>query len=101
MPSPELEEFAKILVQEVRDAAVLSADSNLRSDVSHVIAKRWKEAGCSGDLEGIARVLIPDIVDETVSQLLRAIDQGLLPISFQATNEKTIDLCKDGLSELV
>ncbi len=100
MLNPELEEFARILVQHVRDAAVLSADSNLRPDVSHVIAMRWKEAG-GGSLEGIARVLIPDIVDETVSQLLRAIDQGLLQLSFNAANGKTVDLCKDGIGELV
>jgi hypothetical protein len=101
MPNPELEEFAKILVQNVRDAAVLSADSNLRPDVSHVIAERWKEVGCTCDLEGIARVLIPDIVDETISQLLRAIDQGLLPLSFNAANGKTVELHKDGLGKLV
>jgi hypothetical protein len=101
MPNPELEEFAKILVQNVRDAAVLSADSNLLPDVSHVISERWKEAGRTCDLEGIARVLIPDIVDQTISQLLRAIDQELLPLSFNAANGKTVDLSKDGLGELV
>ena len=52
-------------------------------------------------MEGIARVLIPDIVDETVSQFLRAVDQGLLQLSFNAANGKTVDLCKDGFSELV
>lgn len=101
MPNPELEEFAKIIIEHVRDAAVQSADSNLRPEVRHVIAKRWKEAGRSGDLEGIAQALIPDIVDDTVSHLLRAIDQGLLQLSFKAANGKTIDLYEDGQSELV
>lgn len=101
MPNSELEEFARILVQQVRDGAVQVADLNLRPDVRHVIAQRWKQAGRGGNLEGIAGVLIPDIVDYTISQLLWAVDQGLLQLSFKAANGKTVDLSKDGLSELV
>jgi hypothetical protein len=98
--TPELEEFAKILVQRVRDAAIQSNDSCLRPDATHIVAKRWKEAGRNGTLQSIANVLIPDVVDDTVFHLLRAIDQGVLKISFTAPNGKTIDLSKEGLGEL-
>jgi hypothetical protein len=77
MPSPEIEEFAKILVRQVRDAAVRSSDQQLRPDVENVVAKRWKEAGRDGNLDSIARVLIPDIVDDTVFYLLQAIVSGI------------------------
>jgi hypothetical protein len=100
MLTPELQEFAKILVQQVRDTAVRSCDANLRPDVTHVVAKRWKAAERDSNVESIASVLVPDIVDETVSQLLRAIDQGLLKLSFSASNGKTVDLPSDGLGEL-
>lgn len=100
MPSPEIEEFAKILVQQVRDAAIQSSDRRLCADAGHVVAKRWKEAAADGNLESIATVLIPDIVDDTVFHLLRAIDQGLLRFSFIASNGKPINLPTDGLGEL-
>ena len=45
-------------------------------------------------------MVIPDTVDETVFHLLRAIDQGLLKLSFTAANGKKVDLPTDGLGEL-
>ena len=96
--SPEIEEFAKILVEKVRDAAIRSNDRRLKAQ--HVIAKRWKEAAAGGSPETFAKVLIPDVVDDTVFYLLHAVDDGLLKLSFTASNGKTVDLSKDGLSEL-
>jgi len=98
MTTPEIEEFAKILVQKVRDAAIQSNDRTLGEE--HVVAKRWKEAGASGPSDGFAKVLIPDIVDDTMFYLLHAIDDGLLKLSFTASNGKTIDLSTEGLGEL-
>lgn len=86
----EIEEFAKILVQKVRDAAIQSNDRTLGAE--HVIAKRWKEAAAGGSPEAFAKVLIPDIVDSTISHLLGAIDQELLRLSFTASNGKSVDL---------
>jgi hypothetical protein len=87
---PELEEFAKKLVEKVRDAAIRSNDRTLSAN--HVIAKRWKEAAASGSPEAFARVLIPDIVDSTISHVLNAIDQELLRLSFTASSGKSLDL---------
>jgi len=102
MPSPEINEFAKTLVQQVRDAAIQSSDRVLRPDVKHIIAKRWRQAATGGhaQLDPVATVLIPDIVDDTIFHLLHAIDQGMLKISFTASNGKVINLPEDGLSEL-
>ena len=100
MQSQEIEEFAKLLVNEVRDAAIQACDSTLNPKASHAIAKRWKKAGSDGDLDTIAKTLIPDIVDKTICQLLRAIDQGALQISFSSGNGKEIKLPADGMGEL-
>ena len=98
MPSPEIEEFAKLLVNHVRDASIQSSDNIL--DATHVIAKRWRSAGRHGDLKSIAKTLIPDIVDNTIFNLLDAIDNGALKISFKASNGKVVNLPEDGLWEL-
>ena len=95
MPNPEIEEFAKMLVQEVRDSAIRGCEVSLRPNAADPIAKRWKEAA-AGDPESFAKVIIPDVVDNTVFELLRAIDEGLFKISFTASNGKQVDLWKDG-----
>jgi hypothetical protein len=100
MPKPEIEEFAKILVREVRDAAIRSNDLRLRPDVTHAIAKRWRESAGTGQLESIAKTLIPDVVDNTIYYLLHAIDEGALQLSFIASNGQTVNLTKEGLGEL-
>lgn len=92
MVTPEVEEeFAKILVTRVRDAAIQSCDRILQSSGDSAIVKRWKEARAATP-EAFAKALIPDIVDEAIANLLIAIDQELLRLSFTASNGKTIDL---------
>jgi hypothetical protein len=81
VPSQEIEEFAKILVREVRDAAIESSDRQLQGPATNPVARRWKESAQSGNLESIASVLIPDIVDDTLFYLLNTIDQGLLQLA--------------------
>jgi hypothetical protein len=98
--TPEIEEFAKLLVEWVRDAAIRSNDGVFAG--KHAIAKRWKEAAASSSPEDFAKVIIPDIVDSTIAHLLGAIDQEVLQLSFTAASGKSIDLAKatDGLSGL-
>lgn len=98
MPKPEIEEFAKVLIENVRDAAIQSNDRTFGEQ--HVVAKRWNEAAANGSPEAFAKVLIPDIVDSVMFCLLRAIDDGVLRLSFTAANGKTLDLSTEGLSEL-
>ena len=102
MPSPEIEEFARILIREVRDAAIQSTDRSLRADAPDPVAKRWKEwpREHTVNLESVVTMVAADIVDDTIFHLLRAIDQELLQLSFTASNGKTVNLTKDGLGEL-
>ena len=97
MPNPEIEEFARILVREVRDAAVRNCDGLLRPNAGSPVAKRWRESGGQGASPG---VVIPDTVDETVFWLLHTIDEGLLRMKFVSGSGREVDLTKDGLGEL-
>jgi hypothetical protein len=99
VPIPEIEEFAKILVKQVRDATIQSCDRNLQSSFNNPIAKRWHEAANSTP-GSFAKVIIPDIVDSAISHLLGAIDQEVLHLSFTSSNAKSVDLVADGHGEL-
>jgi hypothetical protein len=101
MPNTEIEEFAAILVKRVRDEAIRGCDRTLRQDAKGHIAKRWKDLIQEGSPEALVRALIPDIVDATVCQLLRSIDEEVLKLSFTTSNAKTCDLNEEGFSELV
>ena len=64
------------------------------------VAKRWAKAAREEASVDIGRILIPDIVDGTIFYLLQAIDEGILPLRFTASNGKTVDLTAEGRSEL-
>lgn len=100
MQASEIEEFARLLVKQVRDPAIQSCDRLRKLGGEAPIAKRWSLALGSGDSDKVAEVIVPDCVDETVFYLLQAIDQGLLQLSFTASNGKTVDLPSDGAGEL-
>jgi hypothetical protein len=97
---PEIEEFAKMLVQCVRDASVQSSDVSLRPTANGPVANRWRLASNETNPMEFARVVISDVVDNTVFYLLHAIDEGGLRLSYTASNGKTVDLTEQGKSEL-
>jgi hypothetical protein len=98
--TPEIEEFAKMLVEWVRDASIQSSDMVLRPTGNAPVAKRWAKAASEEAPVEFARVVIPDIVDDTIFYLLHAIDEGLLRLAFTASNGKVVDLTTQGLGEL-
>jgi hypothetical protein len=97
MPIPEIEEFAKIFVQQVRDRAVRSIDITLRPSCESVLARRWRKSGASLDAIAMA---VPDVVDAAIFYLLHAIDEGLLRLQFVSSSGRTVDLTAEGQSEL-
>ena len=96
----EIEEFARILVQKVRDASIQSSDRELQPNARSPVAARWRQASKHTMPDAFAEVLIPDIVDDTVFYMLHAIDQGLLHLKFVSSSGKEVDLAEDGLGEL-
>jgi len=98
--SPEIEEFARLLILYVRDAAIQSNDRALLSSAKHSLAKRWANAAHELPPSDFARVIIPDVVDDTIFFLLQAIDQGDLQLIYRASDGSAVDLTDRGHGEL-
>jgi hypothetical protein len=97
MPISEIEEFARILVRQVRDVAVRNCDALLQPQASSPVARRWKGLDASsGDLG----TMIPDAIDEAVFSMLQAIDQGLIRLKYVSSAGREVDLTEEGLGEL-
>lgn len=94
-----LDEFARTLVRQVRDAAIRSCDRQLDPAAQSPIATRWAEAFSAGPTEAV-RTAIPDCIDETIFWLLQAIDQGILRLSYTDEAGDVVDLNELGLGEL-
>ena len=88
------------VVRHVRDVAIQSCDMQLLPHSQTPVAKRWRRAAIPFDGKVPPHVLIPDCVDEAIFAFLRAIDQGLLRLSFTTESGETVDLTKDGRGEL-
>jgi hypothetical protein len=97
MPSREIEEFARALVRQVRDASVRNCDGLLQPQASSPVALRWKSLGAPAS---DVRIIVPDVVDETMFSLLQAIDQGALRLKFVSSTGREVDLTKEGKGEL-
>ncbi len=101
MTQEEITEFAKLLVRNVRDAAIRSADNQLYADnMNSPIAKRWRNARDVGNIDEFGEDIIVDTVDDTIFYFLLAIDEGLLSLSFTTPEGKDIALTSDIIGEL-
>jgi hypothetical protein len=86
---PELEEFAKILIEHVRDRAIRMADANLARETGP-LAERQKAHGVQAP-----SVVVPEIVDTTIFAMLNAIDQELLHLIYVSGGGSQFDLTND------
>jgi hypothetical protein len=100
MPRRAIEELGILLVRHVRDIAIQSCDLQLLPHSQTPMAQRWRKAAIPHNGKVPPEILIPDCVDETIFTFLRAIDKGLLPLSFTAENGETVDLVKEGQGKL-
>lgn len=99
MPSANIELFAKMLIEAVRDPAVRSADMNADPRVKAFPAQRWRDAMALG-ADAAVQEAVPDAVDEAIFHLLSAIDQGVLKLRWTTPDGDEIDLTDEGLGEL-
>jgi hypothetical protein len=100
MPSPEIEGFARIPVENVDGASIKTCDRRFQANATSPAAKRWKEMARSATREESTKVQILDIVDDAISSVLSAVGDGLLKISFSASSGKVSDLNSEGIGEL-
>jgi hypothetical protein len=75
-----IDEFAQVLMREVRDPAVREADLIAALHAKGKIADRWRSARERPTADLIAAI-IPDLVDLTIFQLLDAIDAQRLRLA--------------------
>lgn len=99
MSNPDVLEFGRVLVTEVRDNAISACDTMMSPHAKGPTAARWRKAAETGP-EVLARTIIADCVDETIFQLLRAIDNEELAVHFLASSGRLVNLPETGLSEL-
>lgn len=100
MSKQVIEEFAKLVMENVRDYAIKSADVQLHAtNLKSPIAKRWNEKLKDSNKE-FAEMLIADSVDQALFYLFEAIDNGALNIIFTSKSGESINLTNDGLGEL-
>ncbi len=95
-----IEELGILFVRHVRDVAIQSCDMQLLPHSQTAVAKRWRRAAIPFNGQVPPQVLIPDCVDEAIFAFLRAIDQGLLRLSYVTESGETVDLVKEGRGEL-
>lgn len=72
------EEFAARLMSEVRDRAIVAMDQLISGAMRGPRAKAWQDLPAAAKETLI--YAIPDIVDETLFQFLRCVDEGLLVV---------------------
>jgi hypothetical protein len=97
---PEVEEFAKLLIQHVRDEAIASCNMIRNPNCNSVDAIRTRQTMQAGDMDRLLEAVIPDFVDTTLFYLLHAIDDGLIQLSFKTSSGKLVDLVAAGESEM-
>jgi hypothetical protein len=100
MPDVAVTEFAQALVQWVRDPAIRSCDRYLGPAERLPIGARWAETIAAASAAEAVGNAIPDCVDETIFYLLRAIDQGVLRISYTNEAGESVDLTEVGMGEM-
>ena len=101
MPKTSINEFAKLLVREVRDEAIEKCDMSLSPTANYSIAKRWRAQMKELSPEEFARAIIPDCVDAVIAQLLRTIDNETILLSFTTHDGVLVDLTKESEGEMV
>lgn len=101
MRQEEFKEFAKLIVESIRDVAIRNADNQLyATNMNSPIAKRWRDIRNSGDIDKFGETIIADTVDDTIGCFLLAIDERLMNLSFNSSDGKNTISVNDLVGEL-
>jgi hypothetical protein len=96
----ERERFARLLMGLVRDQAIGECDRLAQGSVRGPSGTRWQEVIAQGSPLHALAELIPEVVDQTLFQLLDAIDNGALPRSWQGEDGSVEPLREVGRCEM-
>jgi hypothetical protein len=101
MEKEDLNEFARSLIKYVRDAAVGSMYVQLHAgNLGSPIVKRWHDMKFQGNIDKMCEMIISDTLDDTIFNLLEAIDSNNMDFSFTTKAGKMINLNEEGYGEL-
>jgi hypothetical protein len=92
----DLDAFAQILIA-IRDAAIHDLDG--LKDKNSARAHKWAQIA-ETDPGGILEHVIPECVDQVLSQVCQFIDDGRLHVFWQRNAGDAIDMTVEGLGEL-
>ncbi|MBW8875522.1 MAG: hypothetical protein JF614_11215 [Acidobacteria bacterium] len=96
----ELQRFAEGLIRLVRDRAVRASDRLASGAMVGPDGERWRSLVASKETSQAIRELIPDIVDQTLFELLNATDNGELPLGWRVSEGSFVGLEDLGLGEM-
>ena len=99
-PIPQLHDFGELLMRSVRDPAIEACD---KLAVGHMLGpdgERWRQLLSDPEVRHALAELIPDIVDQTLFQLLLACDNSLVPLAFRAEDGSCQTLADVGRGEM-
>lgn len=100
MMTPEVEEFLRTLILQVRDTTIVECDGRLAVEAASPSAYEWKGFLKDSLSETAIKTIIAEVVDRTLYNLMRAIDDESLPLIFCASSGENINLRSATWSEL-
>ena len=96
----ELQRFAQLLMTLVRDQAIEACDRLARGEIRGPSGERWRSVMAAVPAQRALLELIPEIVDQTLFELLDAIDNNALPLIWQAEDGSQMTLNELGSWEM-
>ncbi len=100
MNEEKLNEFAKKIVNNIRDQAIEECDANLSfTNLDNPITKRWYDAMQKGDFKEFAKNIIADAVDSALFHVLHSVDYEDFDIAYKIDDVK-YELGKEYSGEL-
>lgn len=94
---PEIDEFARQLMQVVRDRAVVACDALIAGAIAGPQGDNWRQPRSASEA---LQALVPDVVDQVLFEFLAAVDSGELPVSWRDPSGVAEDLEDLGSSEM-
>lgn len=83
----------------VRDRAIEACDRLASGQMVGPDGERWRELLAQADARTALEALIPDVVDQTLFELLSSVDSDALPLAWRRQNGSYVSLSELGSGE--
>lgn len=96
----ELDRFAELLMRLVRDRTIATCDRLAAGRMGGPAGARWRDLVEGASAHRAVRELIPDIVDQTLWELLHRAETGDLPLAWRRADGSPVPLEELGANEM-